>query len=258
MSPRRSRSGSAVRGGGLVALLIVAGGLGWWWYGGPVADPAALLVVETDPEVLVVRQDGVVSLHPASGPSERAVVLYPGARVPAEAYLATVRPFVVATGVSVHLPEFPLRLPVLDPDRAERVRAADPGVEEWWIGGHSLGGAMAATHVAASEPGRWRGLLLLAAYPAGEGLPDRDDLVVLSLVGGRDGLTTLEDVASRRALLPDGADVRVLEGVNHAQFGRYGPQAGDLEPSVDDATATRLIAEALVGTVGTGGPSGDG
>lgn len=254
MSPRRSRS--AVRGGGTVALLIVAAALAWWVGAAPDADPAALLLVESDPEVRVVREDGVVSLHPAAGPSSRALVLYPGARVPPEAYLATVRPLVVATGMSVHLPGFPLRLAVLGRARAEAVRAAHPEVEEWWIGGHSLGGAMAASHVAASEPGRWRGLLLLAAYPAGDGLPDRDELVVLSLVGGRDGLTTLDDVARRRGLLPAGADVRILEGVNHAQFGRYGAQMGDLAPTVDDATATERIAAALIETVT--GAGGDG
>jgi pimeloyl-ACP methyl ester carboxylesterase len=241
-----------VRGGGLVALAIVAGGLAWWTLAAPEADPAALLVVETDPEVVVVREDGLVALHPASGPSERAVVLYPGARVPADAYLATVRPLVVATGVSVYLPEFPLRFALLDRARADRIRAERPEVREWWIGGHSLGGAMAANHAAASASGRWRGLLLLAAYPSVEGLAGREDLVVLSLVGGRDGLTTLADVERRRALLPAAADVRVLDGVNHAQFGRYGVQAGDLEPTVDDATATGLIVAELVRAVGDG------
>lgn len=239
-----------MRGGALVALVIVVGGLAWWTLAAPDPDPASVLAVEVDPAVTVAREDGVLALHPASGPGERALVLYPGARVAPEAYLATVRPLVAATGMSVYLPDLPLRLAVLAPGRAELVRAAHPEVREWWIGGHSLGGAMAASHVASSPPGTWRGLVLLAAYPAGEGLAARDDLLVLSLVGGRDGLTTLADVERRRALLPDGADVRVLDGVNHAQFGRYGPQAGDLEPTVDDATATDRIAAALVDVLG--------
>jgi hypothetical protein len=249
---RSGRAHRPVRGALLVLAALLAVLVGWWTIAAPAADPAAVLAVEVDPAVQVVREDGVLALHPAAGPSSRAVILYAGARVDPAAYLATVRPLVAATGVSVYLPAFPLRLAVLAPGRADAVRAAHPEVTEWWIGGHSLGGAMAAGQAADARPGAYRGLLLLAAYPPGEGLADRDDLVVLSIVGGRDGLTTVDDVDRRRDLLPVGATIAVLDGVNHAQFGRYGTQPGDGEASVDDATATRLIAEALIAAVGTG------
>lgn len=254
----RDRTGAARRWrrpwrGALVVLtLALAGLVGWWTLAAPEADPAAVLAVEVDAAVRVVREDGLLAVHPAAGPSQRAVILYPGARVAPEAYLATVRPLVAATGVSVYVPSFPLRLAVLAPDRASDVRAAHPEVTEWWVGGHSLGGAMAAGHVADQPPGTYRGLLLLAAYPPGEGIAGRDDLVVLSLVGGRDGLTTIDDVERRRALLPADAEVVVLDGVNHAQFGRYGSQAGDGVATVDGAAATSAIADALVAVVGTG------
>jgi hypothetical protein len=238
------------RGVIVVVTLLVVSLVGWWTIGAPDADQAAVLAVEVDAEVEVVREDGLLALHPAAGPSTRAVILYAGARVDPAAYLATMRPLVAATGVSVYLPSFPLRLAVLAPGRAARVRAAHPEVTEWWIGGHSLGGAMAAGHVADSAPGTFRGLLLLAAYPPGDGLADRDDLVVLSLVGGQDGLTTVVDVARRRELLPPAAQVIVLDGVNHSQFGRYGPQAGDGLAAIDDGTATRMIADALIAVVG--------
>jgi hypothetical protein len=236
----------------VAGVLILFGVAGWWIIGAPDADRAALQAVERDAQVEVVREDGLLALHPAAGPSTRAVIFYAGARVDPAAYLATMHPLVVATGVSIYLPSFPLRLAVLAPGRAARVQAAHPEVTEWWIGGHSLGGAMAAGHVADSAPGAFRGLLLLAAYPPGDGLADRDDLVVLSLVGGKDGLTTVDDVARRRELLPAAAQVLVLDGVNHAQFGRYGSQPGDGLATVGDGAATRIIADALSAVVGTG------
>ena len=250
---RRPRSAARRRRlrGTLVALLLAVGiVVGWWVLAAPEADPSSVLAVEIDPAVIVVRADDHLALHPATGPSTRALILYPGARVPADAYLATLRPLVAETGISVFVPTFPLRLAVLAPARATLIRAENPAVTEWWIGGHSLGGAMAASHVASEPLGAWRGLLLLAAYPSGEGLADRDDLFVLSLVGGADGLTTIADVERRRDLLPERAVIEVLDGVNHAQFARYGRQPGDGVATVDDATATRLIAEALIAAVG--------
>jgi hypothetical protein len=217
----------------------------WWTVTLPDPDPEVVAAVRADPAVEVVDLAGGVALHPAAGPGDTAVVFYPGGGVAPESYLGTWAPIVAQTGISVHIPAMPLRLAVLAPGRAQRVVAANPAVTSWWIGGHSLGGAMAAGHLAGTPPGAYAGAILFAAYPAGDGLAARDDLRVLSVVGTRDGLSTVEDVEARRELLPADAEVVVLDGVNHAQFGAYGDQSGDLPPQVDDADATTAIAAAV-------------
>jgi len=66
---------------------------------------------------------------------------------------------------------------------------------------------------------------------------------VLSLAGSEDGLSTPDDVASRRGTLPADADLVVLGGVAHAQFGAYGEQPGDGTPTVTDDEARTLVAD---------------
>ncbi len=236
----------------LAALVAAAVALlTWWWIALPDADATAVAEIRSSSDVEVVDADHGVVLRHAAAPGDAAVVFYPGAAVPPEAYLPTWAPIVRATGVSVHIPDMPLRLAVLAPGRAQRIREANPGVQHWWVGGHSLGGAMATSYAGGTAPGELRGVILWAAFPtAGAGLDDRDDLTVLSIAGSRDGLAAPDDLAARRDRLPADAIVVELEGVNHAQFGRYGTQRGDGEPQVSDVRATDLIADAVTAVLG--------
>lgn len=233
----------------VVGLLgSAAAGIAWWVSSFPDAETVAVAEVTSRPDLEVAGLDGVrgVALHPSGNRGDVAVVFYPGAAVPPEAYLPVWAPIVAETGVSVFIPAMPLRLSVLGRSRADAIIEANGQVTAWWVGGHSLGGAMAGSYAGLQQPGDLRGLILWAAYVTeGAHLQDRDDLTVLSVSGSRDGLTTPGDIDERRDLLPDDARMVELAGVNHAQFGRYGPQSGDGTPTVTDDRATRLIAEAV-------------
>lgn len=69
----------------------------------------------------------------------------------------------------------PANLAVLGANRARAVQEAFAEVESWAVGGHSLGGAMAARY-ARRSPDAVRGRLLWASYPA-----DGDDLSTRAL-----------------------------------------------------------------------------
>jgi hypothetical protein len=233
---------------GVVAtLLVVAVGLLLWWvlrY--PDAEQAPYAEAYADPAVEVSWDDRVLILAPASGLGETGVVFYPGAAVPPEAYVATWAPIVADTGVTVFLPEMPLRLAILDSDRAEGVITTWPEITTWWVGGHSLGGAMAASFAGGTDPGELAGLVLFGAYATeGADLAERGDLEVLSVSGSEDGLSTPQDIDQRAAFLPSSTSFVELDGVSHAQFGAYGEQAGDGTPRVTDAQARLLIADAV-------------
>lgn len=228
-----------------ILLLAVVAFVVWASLARP-AEEAPLQAALTDPAIEVVLGP-VVELRPAGSEPSRGVVFYPGARVHREAYIATWAPIVAATDTLVLIPRMPLNLAVFARSRADGLIADTPGVEEWWVGGHSLGGAMAASWLGDQEPGAVDGLTLWASFAtAGAGLAQRDDLSVLSVSGSRDGLATPEDVAERRSLLPPDALVIEVEGMNHAQFGRYGPQRGDLEPTIAGAEAQSALTEAHV------------
>jgi hypothetical protein len=245
--PRRRRRWLRWLLGAVATLLVVAVALLLWWvlrY--PDAEPAAYAAAYADPATEVSDDDGVLIVEPTAGVGDTGVVFYPGAAVPPEAYVATWVPIVADTGVTVFIPEMPLRLAVLDSDRAEDVMDTWPEVTTWWVGGHSLGGAMAASFAGSSEPGELAGLVLFGAYATeGAGLAGRDDLAVLSVSGSEDGLSTPAEIDEGAALLPTLTIFEELDGVSHAQFGAYGEQAGDGTPQVSDEEARRLIAEAV-------------
>jgi hypothetical protein len=229
-----------------VLLLVAVGLLLWWVLRYPVAEPAAAAAAYADPRVEVSYDDDVLVLEPARGSGDSGLVFYPGAAVPQEAYLATWVPIVAESGVSVFVPPMPLRLAVLDSDRADAVIERYPELTTWWVGGHSLGGAMAASFAGGTEPGELAGLVLFGAYATeGAGLADRDDLVVLSVSGSEDGLSTPQEIDEGAAFLPSTTTFVELDGVSHAQFGAYGEQAGDGTPTVSDDEARRLIAAAV-------------
>ena len=73
-------------------------------------------------------------------------MFYPGAKVEETAYAPLLRAIAEA-GMDACLVKMPFRLAIFGVDRADRVMAAHD-YERWYIGGHSLGGAMAARYAA--------------------------------------------------------------------------------------------------------------
>lgn len=96
--------------------------------------------------------------------------------------------------------------------------------EHWYIGGHSLGGAMAADY-AAGHSSAFDGLVLLASYSAKD-LSDAS-FPVLSIYGSEDGVLNMDKVESSRKFMPQVYGEHVITGGNHAWFGSYGEQKGD-------------------------------
>jgi len=231
-----------------VLAVLAAAALAAYGVTGPDPDPAALAAARADPAVTVEERDGYLAILPAGGPPARGLVFYPGARIAPGAYAATWAPIVARTGTAVFVPAMPFRWAFLAPGRGADVIAAEPAIREWWAGGHSLGGAIAGSWAGGDGAPDLRGLVLWGAYVTeGAGLAGRDDLAVLSVSGSRDGLSTPAEVAARRDLLPPDATVVEIPGMNHAQFGRYGPQEGDLAPTIDDEEARRRLTEAVAG-----------
>ena len=106
------------------------------------------------------------------------------------------------------------------------------------VGGHSLGGAMAAQFLA-GDPGAADGLVFWAAY-ASTDLSDQD-LAVASIYGSLD--TGIASYTSPSAVANAGPDLTftVIEGGNHEQMGWYTGQPND-----PPATITRVDQQAQV------------
>ena len=150
-------------------------------------------------------------------------IFYPGGKVEHEAYI----PLMAALSsedILCVLVKMPFNLAVLDVNAADGIKEQFPEVENWYIGGHSLGGAMAASYLDKNRED-FCGLILLAAYSTAD-LSDTD-LTVLSVYGSRDGVMDRDKYNEYRSNLPEGFNEVIIPGGNHAYFGMYGEQDGD-------------------------------
>ena len=149
-------------------------------------------------------------------------IFYPGGKVEYTAY-APLMKMLADNGILCVIPKMPLNPAVMDMDAAEKISDKFPEIHTWYIGGHSLGGSMAASY--AAENTDFAGLILLASYSTAD--LTNTDLQVLSVYGTRDGVLNMEKYAEYFPNLPADTTEYVLEGGNHAQFGSYGKQEGD-------------------------------
>lgn len=181
---------------------------------------------------------------PDEGASTVGLILYPGGRVDFRAYAPTAQA-IAKRGFLVVLVRMPLNLAIFDPEAAAEVIAAYPEVEHWAVGGHSLGGAMAA-RFAFRHPDVVQGLVLWASYPAPSDDLSGRNLSVLSVFASEDGLATPEKINASRVLLPPSTVWKRIEGGNHAQFGWYGLQKGDRVATISRAAQQAEVIEVTV------------
>ena len=186
------------------------------------------------------RQDGAVVFAPAGEPIA-GMIFYPGGLVDHAAY-APLMQALSERGILCLLVNMPMDLAVLNVHAADGLAQRYPDIRRWLIGGHSLGGAMAAEH-AADRAGEFEGLVLLGAYSAAD--LTAGGLRVLSLYGTEDGVLNREKYESSRANYPEAFEERVIEGGNHAQFGDYGAQKGDGIAKISGKEQTRRTADAI-------------
>ena len=175
-----------------------------------------------------------------TGHEDYGWIFYPGGKVAEDAY-APLMCRLAANGVFCVICKMPCHLAVLDENAADGIREAYPGVKHWYLGGHSLGGVMAADYLAGHDG--FDGLVLLASY-ASKDLSD-SGLGVLSVRGSEDGVMNAGDYEKNRANLPPDTGELVIEGGCHAGFGMYGEQRGDGMPTISTEEQIRLAADAI-------------
>ena len=175
--------------------------------------------------------------------AETGIVLYPGAKVEYTAYAPLMREL-AERGYLAVVVEMPFNLAFFDINAADSVRSAFPQVKTWWVGGHSLGGSMAAQYAADhSDDAALGGIVLLGAYSASD--LSATDLGALVVYGENDEVVNRDKLSEGEALLPPDAQTVKIAGGNHAGFGTYGPQDGDGEASIAPEEQREQTADAV-------------
>jgi dienelactone hydrolase len=156
--------------------------------------------------------------------TENALIFYPGAKVEYTAYIPLAYKL-AERGIDVFIIKMPCNVAVLGMNKADDI-LSEYDYEHMYIGGHSLGGAVAAIYAANhADSADLDGLILLGAYPT-KSLAS-SGMSVLTIYGSEDKVLEMEKVESGRSLLPENATETIITGGNHAQFGCYGEQKGD-------------------------------
>ncbi|GAA1464496.1 alpha/beta hydrolase [Microbacterium thalassium] len=235
-------------------IALVVAGAAWIaitaWLRPYAAVEPALDAMISDAQVTVAESATDIVLTPTAEPGTTGVFFQPGALVDPRAYAAVLRPL-VEDGHTVVIAKQPLGIAFFALGAFDAARGAHPELDAWVVGGHSLGGTVAAIQADAADSDATApatGLMFFASYPAGD-ISTSLTVPVTSISGSEDGLSTPENIDASRADLPPDTVFTVIEGASHAQFGDYGPQAGDGTPTITNVQARSQISDAAVAFV---------
>jgi len=204
---------------GLVILLIglIARGVMWATYARPPL-PDAAAALESDADVAVVEEPWL-AFSPVKEDPKTGFIFYPGGRINPQGYAAIMHS-IVAEGYLVVVPEMPINMAAFKPNLADEIISAYPEIVHWVIGGHSVGGTMAAQYTK-NHPDQIDGLIIWASYPADNADISSFDLPVSLIYGELDPRVNAASVAERKHLLPADTVYVAIKGGDHHQFGSY-------------------------------------
>ena len=188
---------------------------------------------------IIDLKDSVVYGDPETATT--GYIFYPGGNVSYKDY-GPLLMAIAQKGYLVISVRMPLNFAILNIPAATIFTNRYKNIDTWYIGGHSLGGAMSAVY-AGLHARQLEGLILFAAYSTSD--LSNKDLDVLSIYGSNDGVLNMEKYESNKANLPSTAVEVVIEGGNHCQFGDYGFQDGDNEATISAAEQVAIAADAV-------------
>jgi pimeloyl-ACP methyl ester carboxylesterase len=209
----------------IIAFIVVA----IWTNDYYAATDRAMTFINQPAEGVTIEYvDNTILYRPADNDSKTGLIFYPGALVQSEAY-APVLEQLAENGVFVVEIQMPHYLALLDANGARGIQEKYPEIENWYLSGHSLGGAMAALY-ANRHISEYEGVILLASYSTKD-LSD-SDLDILSIRGSNDEVINMEKYKENLSNFPEDYQEVVIEGGCHAYFGDYGSQAKDGTPTI--------------------------
>ena len=193
------------------------------------ADKTASEIATAEYVTLTKDGDYVISKSTQTSAARKGVIFYPGAKVETKAYLPLMDKL-ARQNIDCFLVDMPFHLALLDVNAADRIIQNNPQIDEWFLAGHSLGGAMASQYAYENQD-TVSGLILLGAYPYKSYPLEK----TLTIYGELD--------TSVQAKIDYTENVYVIWGGNHAQFGNYGKQSGDADAVINaDAQQVQAVA----------------
>lgn len=167
----------------------------------------------------VIELDNDTYLIKSKDLTDKALIFYPGAKVEFTAYIPLLEQLSQEANIDIYLEKMLYNLPPFSANKAMDTIESVKGINQWYIGGHSLGGIQASKFAEANE-NLISGLILLGSY----NYYDFSASKTLTIYGSLE-----EDIKSK---IDYDHNVFEIEGGNHAQFGNYGDQRGDAQAQI--------------------------
>ena len=227
----------------LAVMIIGAFGMVLW---SKISTYPAGLTAQTALEStsrVTVAQDPWIIFSPVEM-GETGLIFYPGGLVEPTAY-APILQRIAEDGVLAVIVPMPLNLAIFNPGEANAVMGHYPHISRWMIAGHSLGGAAAAIY-AENHPTKIEAIALWDSFPPNSADLSQTEIRALSIFGTTNGEPNTDNFDDKRHLLPEGTVFVPIEGANHAQFGDYGPQKGDVAASLSLAEQHERVTEIML------------
>ena len=223
----------------VIALIaIIVGALSIYLSAYYRADMEDILNFEAYAEAEYYLDEDGYTVFPAED-ATAGFIFYPGGKVEANAYL----PLMAALserGITSVLVKMPFNLAVFDINAADGIRERMPEITDWYIGGHSLGGSMAASYLETHTDG-FSGLVLLGAYSTAD--LSGTSLRAICLHGSEDLVMNREKHDECLVNLPARYIEQEIGGGCHAYFGMYGEQKGDGIATITSTEQITLTAD---------------
>ena len=233
---------------GLLLILVVVSILGIQWIiyeRQPL--PESMAALESDDMVTVTRAPYLAFAPKGISPTT-GFIFYPGGRISYLAYSDFMKS-IAAQGYLIVVPQMPFNIAAANPNAADDIIAAHPEIQHWVIGGHSVGGTMAAQYTQ-QHPDKIAGLVIWASYPADSSDISTFNLPVALIYGSLDPNATEAGVMARKHLLPADTVYVRIEGGDHHQFGSYALTTEECLATISRADQREQIIQATLKILG--------
>ncbi len=228
-----------------VALVAIAF-IGFWAYvqiRTYQAEPDYMELIMADRSIVIEEERNYYKITPVDPDlALKPIIYYPGGLVAPEAYLYKMGTVASNLNKDVYIIKAPLNAAIFNTGAAGEI-IDNNGLDEVWVGGHSLGG-IAACRYASANADKVYGLFLFGSYC------DQDISgftgPVVSIMGLRDLIINRDNYSAAKTELPETSAIYEIEGLNHSDFGNYGLQQGDGESNLSNKQVIEIISSVFI------------
>lgn len=239
----------------IVRIVWISAGIAitLWLYDSFRARGVDEKTLQSNAQITVADTDEALAFTPTEPKAPIGLLFFHGGGVEPDAYAPLMRA-VSEHGFIAVIVKLPYRFAPFEShrreaiDRARRIFAQTEGVDKWVVAGHSKGGKI-ATELVHDDRSSVDALVLIGTSHPKDFSLSNITIPVKKIFASNDGVATKEMIESTRQNLPEHTQWIEIVGGNHSQFGYYGRQLFDGQPTIDRTEQQRRTLDEILSTL---------